>query len=78
MTDTTHRAALMRRGKRGLRVAAAAITVISLWGPLALATGGSFDAAAAAAPLLWLVAITGLLVWHRSYRRLKRPDDAEV
>jgi hypothetical protein len=77
MKEDSTRAAIMRRGKRGLLVAATAITVISLWGPLALAAGGGFGVALSFAPLLWLVAIGGLLVWFRSYRSLKRPRHAE-
>jgi hypothetical protein len=63
-----------RRGSVALGVAAAAFTVIALWGPLVLALGGGMATAMSFAPFLWIVVIGAVAFWIRSRARLRAMD----
>jgi 4-amino-4-deoxy-L-arabinose transferase-like glycosyltransferase len=71
MTEAELRAA-RRRGRIGLGVAAVAISVLGLAGPVMLAVTGDPSPVLPYYPLGWVIAIAGWLVWLTSWRRVRR------
>ena len=59
---------LRRRGRIGLIVTAAMITLLGLGGPIAIAVAGDPSPILAYYPVGWAVAIGGILYWLRAFR----------
>jgi hypothetical protein len=69
---------IRRSGSAGLAVAAAAITVLGLAGPLMLATRGDAGGVLPFYPFGWAIAIGGWLWWLRARRAAARGREGDA
>ena len=63
---------IRRKGRAGLVVAAVCVTVLGLGGPIMIAVQDDPSPVLPFYPVLWAIAIGGILYWLSAFRRAMR------